>query len=370
MESEGTSSTKQVSDQVSLDIEKLAGCMRKEMESVHPLSNECCIYRVPVQLREINEKAYIPRVVSIGPLHYGKDEFRAMEEHKKRYLFDFLERSEVSLEEFIKATETCETRLRNCYAEAIDFRKEEFVKMMLTDAAFLIEYFLKRYFGDWPDADRVYRKQRITLKIRYDILMLENQVPFFFLEHLLNLSNLPQLHELTMIKLVLNFLVDAVRESLQLNNLLDNSFQVQHLVDFLRICMQPSSPNPKKKYKTLYAPTVTQLHQAGVKFKSGSSKCLLDIKFEKGILQIPKWKITPSTEILFRNILAFEQCHNSGNYITEYVILMDMLINIPEDAELLVQNGIIENWMHDSLVLATFINNLGTQTFECAFLFF
>ncbi|KAJ9164388.1 hypothetical protein P3X46_023968 [Hevea brasiliensis] len=367
MEIEETSSTKQMSDQVSLDIEKLERCMRREMESLHHLSDQCCIYRVPVQLRELNEKAYTPRVVSIGPLHYGKEEFRAMEEHKKRYLFDFLNRSGVSLLEFIKATETCETELRNCYAENIQFPREDFVKMMLTDAAFLIEYFLKRYFGGWPKADRVFRKQRLTNNIRYDILLLENQVPFFFLEKLLNLSKVG----ISIVELIQCFFTrEVIRLSLKLKNLSEKSFQALHLVDFLRICLQPSNPTPNKKYRNLSTPTITHLHQAGVKFESSSSNCLLDIKFEKGILYIPEWKITDHTETLLRNILAFEQCHSSDNYTSDYVIIMDFLINDEEDVQLLIQNGIIENWLQDNQAVATFVNSLGNQTLVGEYFYF
>lgn len=52
-----------------------------------------------------------------------------------------------------------------------------------------------------------------------------------------------------------------------------------------------------------------------------------------------------STELLFRNLLAFEQCHCAKNYIIDYVILINRLANTAEDVELLVQNGIVENWL-------------------------
>ncbi|XP_057988814.1 UPF0481 protein At3g47200-like isoform X2 [Hevea brasiliensis] len=251
--------------------------------------------------------------------------------------------------------------------ENIQFPREDFVKMMLTDAAFLIEYFLKRYFGGWPKADRVFRKQRLTNNIRYDILLLENQVPFFFLEKLLNLSKVG----ISIVELIQCFFTrEVIRLSLKLKNLSEKSFQALHLVDFLRICLQPSNPTPNKKYRNLSTPTITHLHQAGVKFESSSSNCLLDIKFEKGILYIPEWKITDHTETLLRNILAFEQCHSSDNYTSDYVIIMDFLINDEEDVQLLIQNGIIENWLQDNQAVATFVNSLGNQTLVGEYFYF
>jgi hypothetical protein len=62
-----------------------------------------------------------------------------MEEYKRRYLKDFLAWSELSLEDLIGVTEMEETRLRNCYAEAIELSSDVFVKMLLLGAAFVIK---------------------------------------------------------------------------------------------------------------------------------------------------------------------------------------------------------------------------------------
>ena len=62
----------------------LATSMRRELHGLTPLSPSCCIYKVPERLRCVNEKAYTPQVVSIGPIHHGKKGLEDMEEHKKR----------------------------------------------------------------------------------------------------------------------------------------------------------------------------------------------------------------------------------------------------------------------------------------------
>ncbi|CAL2240902.1 unnamed protein product [Prunus armeniaca] len=53
-----------------------------------------CIYRVPNKLRKVNEAAYTPQLISIGPFHHGKPELKDMENHKKKYCENFLARSE------------------------------------------------------------------------------------------------------------------------------------------------------------------------------------------------------------------------------------------------------------------------------------
>uniref|UniRef100_A0A6N2LQG9 Uncharacterized protein n=1 Tax=Salix viminalis TaxID=40686 RepID=A0A6N2LQG9_SALVM len=104
-------------DHCSLDVGKLAESVEGKLRIFRPFSNNCSIYRVSKRLRELNEKAYTPQVVSIGPLHYGKEELKEMEEHKRLYLREFLDLSQVSVSDFIAAIADRETRLRNCYAE-------------------------------------------------------------------------------------------------------------------------------------------------------------------------------------------------------------------------------------------------------------
>ncbi|KAG6781717.1 hypothetical protein POTOM_014629 [Populus tomentosa] len=49
--------------QLSLDINKLAKSLRADMEKLHSFSDQCCIYRAPLRLRESNEKIFTPQVV-------------------------------------------------------------------------------------------------------------------------------------------------------------------------------------------------------------------------------------------------------------------------------------------------------------------
>ena len=96
-------------------IDKLIQSVKEELEISYAFSDTCCIYKVPERLRELNEKAYTPRVVSVGPIHHGKDMLKAMEDHKRMYLQEFIARTKVSVEGFIELIKEKETRLRNCY---------------------------------------------------------------------------------------------------------------------------------------------------------------------------------------------------------------------------------------------------------------
>lgn len=107
---------------------------------------------------------------------------------------------------------------------------------------------------------------------------------------------------------------------------------------------------------------MTDLHQAGVRFSLSKSNDLFAIEFKNSTLHIPKLKLQLETESLFRNLIAFEQRHYSENYINDYVFLIHHLVNTAKDVELLVQNGIIENWLPDKEAASTLINNLSRGT--------
>ncbi|KAF2311802.1 hypothetical protein GH714_026802 [Hevea brasiliensis] len=313
------------SGQVLLDIDELANTMREKLEILHPLSDECCIYRVPDRLRQLNHKAYTPRVLSIGPLHHGGKELQAMEEHKNRYLQDFLRLSGVSLEDCIQFFQQCEIRLRIVMQNPIQLSSNDFVKMMLLDASFIIMLFLKHCFGDLRNRirnDRIYNKPWLILDIRFDLILLENQIPFFILEDLFMLSNIPtRLEGVSIVKLVYEFF--------------RNGWDSWNLSAAIRVAAS-------KELRMLVVPSTTELYQAGVKFQLSSSKNVLDIKFKNGILEIPRFRIVDQTEILLRNLQAFEQCHCLDNYVGDYIAMMAMLVNSANDVELLSQNGIMK----------------------------
>jgi hypothetical protein len=104
---------------------------------------ECCIYRVPKLLRKVNEEAYTPKLISIGPYHHDREELRDMEKHKLRYLKNFLDRTRKRQEDFLKIIKDNEKHIRLCYSEECRLNGRDFVKMILLDAIFIIELFLK-----------------------------------------------------------------------------------------------------------------------------------------------------------------------------------------------------------------------------------
>jgi len=63
--------------------------------------------------------------------------------------------------------------------------------------------------------------------------------------------------------------------------------------------------------------------------------------------------------------MAFEQCHyQSDHYVTDYICVLDFLIETDKDVDLLVRKGILVNTLGDSNAVATWVNKLSYQIYR------
>ena len=183
--------------------------------------------------------------------------------------------------------------------------------------------------------------------MRHEILPLENQLPLFIPNDLFNLAKTAMFEtnlyeEISFMTITCLWIRTDMIESIPIQeNLLEINFpKAKHFVDLLILCLQPSQSPADSALNDRNIPSVKELHQAGVKFEPGSSKNLLDIKFNEGILEIPFLTVYDSTEHLYRNLLAFESMHYYTRHFNDYIVMMNYLVSTPKDAELLVQNKI------------------------------
>jgi hypothetical protein len=145
--------------------------------------------------------------------------------------------------------------------------------------------------------------------------------------------------------------------------------KIRHFIDLLRTSFLPQSisqrkPERNRGIRLTHLYTASQLDEAGVKFKVSSSKCLFDLKFTNGVLEMPSLKLNDNTESLFRNFMALEQCHYPfDSYFTDYILVLDFLIDTTKDVDLLVRNKILVNGLGNSIAVTTFVNNLCREIF-------
>lgn len=160
----------------------------KMVENLSVLPQERCIYRVPY--REVNVKAYTPGVISIGPLHRGKECLQVIEKEKLRYVKNFLKCGRMRLEDCVLVIQQWEERARNFYDDKINLKSDEFVQMLLVDGIFIVELFL-RYtcpplINEFKDC--IFYRPHLLRFVMLDMILLENQLPFFLLEGLFNMA--------------------------------------------------------------------------------------------------------------------------------------------------------------------------------------
>ncbi|KAL9386532.1 hypothetical protein Peur_019656 [Populus x canadensis] len=331
-----------------------------DLPSIH---STCSICKVPSRLRHVNERAFEPEILSIGPYHRGKDKLKMMEEHKKRYLQKLLQRrGERSVSEYVTAMIGVEAEARKFYDQSVSLGQDEFVEMLLLDGCFIVE--LIRKYNNIPgvsgEDDPVFEVPWILSCVETDTMLLENQLPFFVLQKLFTKTS--GQNEKDFFGMALKFCKQIFR-GLGNHRILDNG--CNHLLDMLYHAgyQPPDSTESPKDNDWYFIRNAKELQEAGIKFKKreGSTRLLFDVDFlENGTIEIPCLKIDDRTESLFRNLVTYEQCSRRKHlYVTDYITLMDCLINNQEDVQILRHSEIIENGLGDDGKVCILFNNLG-----------
>ncbi|CAJ1973735.1 unnamed protein product [Sphenostylis stenocarpa] len=325
-----------------------------------PVSEKCCIYRVPFRIRKLNEDAYTPMVVSVGPFHHNAHPgLHNMEKHKLLYCKAFLQRTKTTIDTWIHYLEEELSFIRSCYSETIDLvSKDELVKIILVDSFFILELFCRFAEGEPLRNDVCLTKTWLFTHIQLDLLLLENQLPFSLLDALFNMSfsrseGLPSFLQLTF-----EYFNDYNRSNMNSDNI-----SISNFTDLLRTfnLKHPLHEQPHRIQEFVkHFPSATELSEAGVRFKVNTEKkCLLDFKFAGGDLEIPQLEVHDWTELLFRNMVALEQCHYpEESYITDYVKILDVLVNTSKDVDVLIRKRVLVNWLGDSDIVAKLFNGL------------
>ncbi|XP_016652075.1 PREDICTED: UPF0481 protein At3g47200-like [Prunus mume] len=191
--------------------------------------SDCCIYKVPERFREGNEEFYKPSVFSIGPYHFHQGSFPQMQIFKLKYLEAFLSPNHLSLDQCLGLVRTWEGTARRYYADPIDLSSDEFAELMLVDAIFVLELLLRCMIFD----------------VVHDVMLIENQIPFFVLEGLYDLVDSNSTGNLKLVELTHEFLkcnakIDAFGADHAPVPGVDHG--LYHFVDFIRYYYVPPPP--------------------------------------------------------------------------------------------------------------------------------
>ncbi|XP_055800570.1 UPF0481 protein At3g47200-like isoform X3 [Solanum dulcamara] len=359
-----------------IDIEETKKCVNqifdKMFEDLDNLSiKSCTIFKVNVGLRESNPDAYTPKMVSIGPYHKKNPQLDSMEKYKLLYLRRFLQRNEkLDVECCINELEKLKEEALKCYADVGDSDNDshEFCRMLLLDGCFAVEFIRECSEMCPPVEEKIINiDDVICYQIVRDLMLLENQLPFFVLNKLFHMTK--QDDELPLAILAndtFNYFGDMPKltHASIIKEIECNAGNIKHLLHVVHIFSCHGNPMKKSKFGIMWhkiMPNATKLSEAGVRFaKVGYATNLFDIKFENGLMTIPYFQVEDGTETLLQNLIAYEQQSSDvqPKYFSDFATFMDYLIDSDADVTLLRQEGIIENWIGDDKEVASMFNKM------------
>lgn len=357
--------------------------------------------RVPPLLRqaENSQHDYDPVVVSLGPYHHGKMELQLVEDFKMTALQMFVNRSGKDAgflysQVFHGVTVN---DARNCYIKDSTEQYDDatFAQMMLLDACFLVMCISSEIFGS-PGLDDLYLE-----KIFRDMILLENQIPFWLLKLLICLAYGKEEGEnkLNLFLHVVCFghyeagsrtawrndkelphhLLDACWRLPVLESPTDKSTTpesrpgnesgcLNHLPNFGKCCnhllhkyassvffhwnrrrinrRRNDNDLSTKGYIHSFR-SAMDLKAKGIHFRPSSADSLRGIKFKSGYfhatLEVPVKVVGIHTRIFFLNMTAYEMCAKTSEdrVVTAYIDFMKTLIDGPNDVKELREKRIL-----------------------------
>jgi len=321
----------------------------------HGQVQACSISSVTEELRGPNEAAFKPKEVSIGPLHRGiTRHLQLMEETKWRYMREFLDRRGTE-----EQNRRSEQRLRECgtdilkldkliiasYGGNIESEPHELAKIMIVDGCFLLELLMRLGDNSSNPNDPILQNQEKVVSVINDITMLENQVPFIVLKKLFR-KVFPDRSDINSDHRVANI----VRRAFGYPEV-NNSGGV-HILHLMHLSTVEQTQQEGKLVKQELLRCATRLHAAGITIEAADITHRhelvdwfnFDISFSGSVLRIPPLCVKETTEVRWRNLIAWEQ---SRIWIrckyTSYALFFQGLVCCKHDIELLEEKGVIVN---------------------------
>ncbi|KAI6690290.1 hypothetical protein NL676_027118 [Syzygium grande] len=369
------------------------------------------IDRVPSNWRGVHNNAFDPEMICIGTISPSSASllFRleVMEKHKLRFLNRLLggklerwrsgrdmvrtsadgervsddrERKEdddggwiakaILLDDLVAAMQILKQEISACYPSisASFFDDIWSMQTMVADGCFVVE--LLRLYCDlfhtqipaWAiEDDPILTNPQILATLRRDLLLFENQLPFFVLEKLYELinnkNNIDQ-PAVSLEELAVTFF-DPLLPQHNAASKLDTEKPKAHLLEVFRSTVLKSVSekvakkeknqvksrlNPSGSMRGLVLHFASELQEAGIQFKKWKGHDLLDIEFDHGTLRVPPLSINDNTVSLLLNFVAYEMTvKHPEPFFTNYFMFWDSLVNSPRDIQIFRKHGIISH---------------------------
>ncbi|KAG7958820.1 hypothetical protein I3843_10G037700 [Carya illinoinensis] len=269
---------------------------------------------------------YEPRVVSLGPIHHGKEKYQLAETFKRKLAKEFVKSSGKTIEELCNEIEKNENikELKQCFEEEVTkkYNDVDLAWILVVDGCAILQYI---YLAVEDKLKELNIKEDSVAFCQQDLFLLENQVPYRLLELLMRSS------------LVEDVLRDSVQKFIKRNHYM-----------VLRDEQQGENTNsPKSRFHGRYTKEPKEQRQ----------------DFYPGFLWLPPLIVDDSTGPKLLNLIAYEMCLDFENDfgITSYVSFLDALIDEANDVKELRKAHVLFNLLGSDEKVAQLFNDIGTD---------
>ena len=116
-------------------IENLVIDITRMLESLKLQFSPGSLISVPDHLRKLDEQAFTPLLISIGPIHHSNPKLQTMKKCKVQFCEYFIERANINLQNLVHTIRDKEEEIRSYYAEIVvsSICSDDFVTMILVD---------------------------------------------------------------------------------------------------------------------------------------------------------------------------------------------------------------------------------------------
>jgi uncharacterized protein DUF247 len=271
------------------------------------------IFDVPMSMYHISPDIYEPKLVRIGAMQKPKCD--TMERYKsaiaKRIMKKYFDDDE---NKFFVVEEA------NMYE----------TRQMAIDAAFIAWYITNE--NDFKFIEYNF------ISINLDLILMKNQMPLKLVMKILDkICNKPE-----------KLFRDLFEALSPFNHAKITNADNIHLLEYFYKSMIPETkPENGKQCQKLFS--ASKLRSYGIKFKAITERpTFTSIQFDKTnrTLALPTIVMHHErTEIVLKNLIAYEIVYQSTKTVKEYALFMDYLIDTVKDLQILAEAGIIENKM-------------------------
>ncbi|KAG9441102.1 hypothetical protein H6P81_016956 [Aristolochia fimbriata] len=337
-------------------------------------------HALPRAIYDVNPAVYVPRKLWLGfswnPNHIIRDD--CLDNlHSSAHMASILSRNpSITFEDYLAAMNGLRREIEACHLVKRKVDLKNLIILVLSCFQ-IIDLLLLFHEGRLTsEVDRSCSSELNSVWV--DLLLIKNQVPFFALQKMYDMVLISDHHNMatqqfpSLVDLSLHFFEQFLDLKKDLAPPLKSN-SVLHLLHLVHYCLlprnnlppsRPSSEKPAHEIRLIMEsiPSARRLKEVGVRFRAKNDPGFSNITFHKGVLQLPFLRIDNNTEIILRNMVAWEQCHfNVGGYFTSYCIFMDYLVNAVEDVHILQNERIIEQRLGSEEQVASLFNGLSTN---------